>query len=73
MVRLSTGEVAVVIKINAADPVHPQVRVLFDPKGNRLTISNDLNLWEATDPAHARSIVASLDPADYQLDPLMLI
>jgi putative nucleotidyltransferase with HDIG domain len=73
MVRLSTGEVAVVIKINAADPVRPQVRVLFDPKGNRLTIATDLNLWEATDPAHARSIVASLDPADYQLDPLMLI
>jgi HD-GYP domain-containing protein (c-di-GMP phosphodiesterase class II) len=70
LVRLSTGEIAVVVKVNAADPQRPQVRVLFDREGKRLALSYDLNLW---DPEHPESIVASVDPAVYQLDPLVLI
>jgi len=73
LVRLNTGEVAVVLKINAPDPFRPQVRVLFDRAGNRLAIALDLNLWEATDPDRPGSIVAPLDPADYQIDPLTRI
>jgi putative nucleotidyltransferase with HDIG domain len=73
MVRLSTGEVAVVVKVNAPDPLRPQVRVLFDRDGNRLVLAQDLNLWDPADPEHPESIVASLDPADYQIDPLTLI
>jgi putative nucleotidyltransferase with HDIG domain len=73
LVRLNTGEIAVVLKVNAADPLHPQVRVVFDRKGNRLALARDLNLWEATDPDQAGSIATSLDPANYQLDPLTLI
>jgi putative nucleotidyltransferase with HDIG domain len=73
LVRLNTGEVAVVLKINAPDPFRPQVRVVFDRAGNRLAIALDLNLWEATDPDRPGSIVAALDPADYQIDPLTLI
>ena len=73
LVRLSTGEVAVVLKVNATDPYRPQVRVLFDREGKRLALSYDLNLWEATDPDRPSSIAAPLDPAAYQLDPLTLI
>jgi HD-GYP domain-containing protein (c-di-GMP phosphodiesterase class II) len=73
MVRLNTGEVAVVLKVNAPDPLRPQVRVLFDREGKRLVLAYDVNLWEPTEPEQASSIVASLDPADYQIDPLALI
>ena len=73
LVRLNTGEVAVVLKVNAPDPYRPQVRVLFDREGTRLSLAYDLSLWEATDPDRPGSIVAPLDPVDYQIDPLMLI
>lgn len=73
MVRLNTGEVAVVLKVYAPDPHRPQVRVLFDREGGRLSLAYDLNLWDATEPDRPVSVVAPLDPADYQLDPLTLI
>jgi putative nucleotidyltransferase with HDIG domain len=73
LVRLNTGDVAVVVKINAPDPVRPQVRVLFDREKKRLPLAYDVNLWETADPARPGSIVASLDPADYQIDPLTFI
>ena len=73
MVRLNTGEVAVVLKIYAPDPHRPQVRVLFDREGKRLSLTYDLSLWDETEPDRATSIVAPLDPADYQIDPLTLI
>jgi putative nucleotidyltransferase with HDIG domain len=73
MVRLDTGEVAVVRKVNAPDPHRPQVRVLFDREGNRLAVPFDVNLWETTEPGQPASVVTPLDPADYQIDPLMLI
>jgi cyclic di-GMP phosphodiesterase len=73
LVRLNTGQVAVVLKVYAPDPHRPQVRVLFDRDGRRLPIAFDVNLWEATEPDRPGSIVAPLDPAAYQLDPLTLI
>jgi HD-GYP domain-containing protein (c-di-GMP phosphodiesterase class II) len=73
MVRLDTGEVGVVVKVYAPDPHRPQVRVLFDRTGKRLSLAYDINLWEASEPERPSAIVTPLDPADYQLDPLMLI
>jgi len=73
MVRLNTSEVAVVLKVNAADTLRPQVRVLFDADGKRLALTYDLNLWDPIDPDRPASIVASLDPANYEVDPLTLI
>ena len=73
LVRLNTGEVAVVLKVHAPDPHRPQVRVLFDREGKRLSLPYDLNLWEGTEADRPGSIVAPLDPAEYQLDPLTLI
>ncbi len=72
LVKLNTGEVAVVLKVYAPDPHRPQVRVVFDREGKRLPLAYDMNLWEATED-RPLSIVAPLDPASYQIDPLTLI
>ena len=74
LVRLDSGEAAVVVKVNAADPYRPQVRVLFDRQGKRLDLAYDVNLWESDGKeGQPSSIVAPLDPADYQIDPLALM
>jgi putative nucleotidyltransferase with HDIG domain len=72
LVKLNTGDVAVVLKVHAPDPHRPQVRVIFDREGKRLPIPYDLNLWESTDD-RPRSIAAPVDPALYEIDPLTLI
>ena len=74
LVRLNTGEVAVVVKVYAPDPYRPHVRVLVGRDGKRLELPYELNLWEkAEDPQRPSSIVAPLNPADFQFDPLMLM
>ena len=74
LVRLNTGEVAVVINVYAPDPYRPHVRVLIDRDGRRLDLPYELNLWEPSDdPLRPASIVAPLDPADYAFDPLLLM
>ena len=74
LVRLNTGEIAVVVKVYAPDPYRRQVRVLFDRAGTRLEVPSDLNLWETSDdPERPSSMVTPLDPADYQIDPLALM
>jgi putative nucleotidyltransferase with HDIG domain len=74
LVRLNTGEIAVVKTVYAPDPYRPHVRVLIDREGRRLDLPYELNLWEASEDAQRpRSIVAPLDPADYQFDPLLLM
>jgi putative nucleotidyltransferase with HDIG domain len=74
LVRLNSGEVAVVLKVYPPDPYRPQVRVLFDRHGKPLDLTYDLNLWEiGAIPECRSSIVAPLDPANYALDPLLLM
>jgi putative nucleotidyltransferase with HDIG domain len=74
LVRLNTGEVAVVVKVHAPDPYRPQVRVLFNRDGKRRDLAYDLNLWEpADDPQRPSSVVAPLDPAAFDFDPLSLM
>src|SRR5262249_43613207 len=74
LVRLNTGEVAVVMKIYAPDPYRPHVRVLIARDGRRLDLPYELNLWERSDdPQRPSTIVSPLDPADFQVDPLMLM
>jgi putative nucleotidyltransferase with HDIG domain len=69
LVRLDTGEIAVVLKAYAPDPYRPQVRILIGRDGLPLGAPLDLNLWEGE--AQARSIQAPVDPADYGIDPLI--
>jgi len=69
LVRLSTGEIAVVLKTHAPDPYRPRVRVLRDTRGADLPQPFDVNLWELTN-GQAVSVQAPLDPAIYGIDPL---
>ena len=74
LVRLNTGEVALVRMVYAPDPYRPAVRVLITADGKRLDLPYELNLWETSDdPARPSSITAPLDPANYPFDPLMLM
>jgi putative nucleotidyltransferase with HDIG domain len=74
LVRLNTGEIAVVVSAYAPDPYRPHVRVLVGRDGRRLDLSYELNLWEKTDdPQRPSAIAAPVDPAAYQFDPLMLM
>ena len=76
LVRLSTGEIAVVLAIHAPDPHRPRVRVIFSADGVRLELPFERNLWE---PQRDRgeggqeSVVSPLDPADYNVDPLTFL
>jgi putative nucleotidyltransferase with HDIG domain len=74
LVRLNTGDVAVVVRVHAPDPYRPRVRVLFDRDGKRRDRAYDCNLWESESGRDCpTSIVAPLDPADYGIDPLALM
>jgi putative nucleotidyltransferase with HDIG domain len=74
LVRLNTGDVAVVVKAYAPDPYRPRVRVLFDRHAKRLDLAYELNLWDPSeDPQRPASIVAPLDPSPFQVDPLLLM
>jgi putative nucleotidyltransferase with HDIG domain len=72
LVRLNTGEVAVVLKTYAPDPYRPRVRVLMDPTGAKVERLRELNLWE-TREGEPQSIQAPLDPAVYDIDPLIYL
>src|SRR5215471_9612941 len=73
LVKLTTGEIAVVLRIHAPDPHRPRVRILFNPDGARLELPFERNLWEPQGdrPGEAlESVISPVDPADYQIDPL---
>ena len=46
LVKLNTGEIAIVLQVHAPDPYRPKVRVLFAADGARLELPHDINLWE---------------------------
>jgi putative nucleotidyltransferase with HDIG domain len=72
VVKLSTGEVAVVLQTHAPDPYRPRVRVVVRADGSPLDVPQDRNLFELTGE-RAQSVVAPLDPADYGIDPLAML
>jgi len=69
LVRLDTGEIAVVLKAHAPDPYRPRVRILFTSEDKPMPKPVELNLWESEE-TQPRSIQAPVDPADYGIDPL---
>ena len=72
LVRLSTGEIAVVVQVHAPDPYRPRVRIVVDAAGSPLAAPYDCNLFETTE-GDAPSVVAPLDPADVGIDPLSVL
>jgi len=74
LVRLSTGELAVVMRSHAPDPFRPHVRVVVNRHGQRIGAPVDVNLWELADAgALAPTIVEPVNPADVGIDPLSLL
>ena len=84
LVKLNTGDVAVVLRPHAADPHRPRVRVIGQlgqpasgamPAGRLSPIKPyDVNLWESAPGGQwPESIVAPLDAAEYGIDPLTLL
>jgi putative nucleotidyltransferase with HDIG domain len=74
VVRLDTGQIALVVKAHAPDPYRPQVRILIDRAGNRLERSGEVNLWEGpSEDGEPSAIVAPVDPASLGIDPLALL
>ena len=74
LVKLSSGEVAVVLHVHAPDPYRPRVKVLFGRDGVRLDLPYERNLWEARpDETAPVSVVAPLDPAQFHIDPLTFL
>jgi putative nucleotidyltransferase with HDIG domain len=70
LVRLTSGEIAVVTQVHAPDPHRPRVRVLINKDGNRLDLPYDRNLWESATDGEGASIVAPVEPKAYGIDPL---
>lgn len=74
LVRLNTGEIALVVKTHAPDPFRPLVRVIVDRHGARLAEPIDVQLWvHAHEGDLAPAIVEPVDPADVGIDPLTLL
>jgi hypothetical protein len=69
LVKLDSGETAVVVKPYAPDPYRPRVKVLIRKSGQRVERPYELNLWETADD-QPRSIRGPIDPATIDLDPL---
>jgi putative nucleotidyltransferase with HDIG domain len=69
LVRLDTGEMAVVLKTYAADPYRPRVKVLTRPDGQKLEHPYDVNLWDARE-GQPQSVEAPVDARDHGIDPL---
>jgi hypothetical protein len=69
LVRLRSGEIAVVIKAYAPDPYRPRVKVLRTVDGVDLERPYEMNLWDAA-REQTTSIERPLDPALYGIDPL---
>ncbi len=74
LVRLSTKEVAVVLTAHAPDPYVPQVKVIRDGARQPIDVPEVRCLWETGGgDAWPTTIEAPLDPAEYDVDPLMFL
>ena len=71
LVRLDDGAVAVVMAVHAPDPFKPRVKVIVTSTGEPLETPSEINLFEAKPQwPGPKSVTASLDPAEYSIDPL---
>jgi putative nucleotidyltransferase with HDIG domain len=72
LVRLYSGDVAVVLEVHAPDPYRPRVRVVMDKDGRMLDHPREVNLFDLPE-GETNAVKAPVDPADYSIDPLLHI
>jgi HD-GYP domain-containing protein (c-di-GMP phosphodiesterase class II) len=73
-VRLNTDEVGVITAEHPTDPFRPQVKIVFDEKGDRLEEPFLANTWERDARGeYARAVVEAIDPDSIDIDPLTLL
>ena len=74
LVRLNTEEVGVVTAEHPSDPFRPQVKIVFNEKGERLEEPFLANTWERdTRGEYPRAVVEAIDPDSMEIDPLTLL
>jgi putative nucleotidyltransferase with HDIG domain len=74
LVRLSTEEVGVVTAEHPEDPFRPQVKILFNSRGERLEEEPLANTWERDSRGEfLRAVVETVDPDSIELDPLTVL
>ncbi len=69
LVRLDTGEIAVVTRSHAPDPHRPRVKVVIGADGETLERPYDVSLWAAGE-GEPTSVSAPVDPTTVALDAL---
>jgi cyclic di-GMP phosphodiesterase len=72
LVRLYSGEIAVVLEVHAPDPYRPRVRVVIDKDGRTLEHTRDVSLFDAVE-GEPNAVKAPVDPADVGIDPLVYL
>ena len=72
LVRLSTGELAVVTETHAPDPYRPRVRIVVAADGTRLEQPYDRRLFDDRE-GEGTTVVSPVDPATVEIDPLLYL
>jgi hypothetical protein len=74
LVRLNTGELAVVMREHPDDPFRPQIKLVRDADGYALEPPALANTWERDDRGEfPLAIIEAVDPTDSGIDPLMYL
>ena len=74
IVRLNTEEVGVVTAEHPEDPFRPQVKILFDRRGEKIENPTLANTWERDSRGgFPLAVVESVDPDSMELDPLTVL
>jgi hypothetical protein len=74
LVRLNTDEVGVVTAEHPTDPFRPQVKLVFDERGDRLETPVLANTWERDARGECpRAVVEAVDPEPLGIDPLSFL
>jgi hypothetical protein len=74
IVRLNTEEIGVVTAEHPEDPFRPQVKILFDSRGEKIENPGLANTWERDSRGEfPRAVIESVDPDAIELDPLTVL
>jgi putative nucleotidyltransferase with HDIG domain len=74
LVRLNTEEVGVITAEHPSDPFRPQVKIVFNERGERIEEPFLANTWERdVRGEYPRAVVEAIDPETLGIDPLTLL